>query len=76
MQSYWWFSGASVQALVDQIGAKGGATNVRLEAHPHDDGKLTFRVLALGTRSAAVADDPPDGCAPINDSHICPPDCG
>jgi hypothetical protein len=63
-KSYWWFQGASVKQLYDQI-EQYGADNARLEVHV-DDEKMTFRVIS------ATGQELPG----VNDSHRCPPDCG
>ena len=61
--AYWWFEGPSVEHLkraLDQAG-KGA----RLEAHPGPNDKLFLKVV---TADGKLAD-------PIDDSHLCPPDC-
>jgi hypothetical protein len=59
---YWWFEGASVAALIERLSA-----DARLEVHL-DGEKMTFRVVPLGGALSPL--DPP-----INESHICPPQC-
>lgn len=63
-----WFHGASVRQLYDVLGEYGPDT-VRLEVHT-DGKKMTFRVKRT-TGPTGVGGEPP----PINDSHVCPPQC-
>jgi len=65
--SFWWFSGASVEELTRQLTAHPGA---RFEVHPTNDGRCLLFVKPQGTVS------PDGGGGGINDSHLCPPDCG
>ena len=63
---YHWFQGASVRELYDRLTAVGPDT-ARLEVHT-DGKKMTLQVT--GETAAAVSPTPP-----INDSHLCPPQC-
>lgn len=66
---YFWFQGASVRELYNQLSAAGPDT-VRLEVHQSGD-KMTFQVVNAGpTVSDAATRNPP-----INDSRVCPPIC-
>lgn len=67
---YWWFRGASVEALVKRLVAADPAT-CTLEVRISDEQKMTFRVVPKDTAALGDGNDPPD----INDSHLCPPDC-
>lgn len=69
-KSYVWFQGKSVERLTeDLIEAGDGA---RLEIHPVGD-----FVIPPDTKFHLVVKSPDHpGKDPINDSHICPPDCG
>lgn len=63
---FWWFQGASVRELYDQLSAAGPDT-CRLEVHPAGN-KITLLVEAeVSTQSHTGAH--------INDAHPCPPDC-
>jgi len=69
-KSFWWFQGKSVERLTeDLIEAGEGA---RLEIHPVGNVELPpdakFHLVVISPGRAAKD--------PINDSHICPPDCG
>ena len=59
-----WFQGASVEELTRQLVANPGA---RLEVH-QDGQDMTLLIVPPGV----VA----EGGGGIDDSHICPPDCG
>jgi len=61
---FWWFQGASVQELTARLQAD---TNVRLEVHLAGD-KMTLEVVSNDATAARIN-------PPINDSHICPPQC-
>ena len=63
---YWWFQGASVEELTARLTANPGA---RLEVHL-DGTKMTFVVKPVGEFTAQSFHPP------INESHVCPPDCG
>lgn len=65
---YYWFQGASVRELVNQLEAAGPDT-ARLEVHTEGN-SMTFLVLPGGV--SPQSHDPRH----INDSHLCPPDCG
>lgn len=64
MPDFWWFEGKAVDRLTeDLIDAGAGA---RLEIHPFGPDKLHLVVRPAGKHAKD----------PINESHICPPDCG
>lgn len=65
---YHWFQGASVRELYDRISAAGPDT-ARLEVR-QDGKKMTLDVVAEVSTQAHIPGHP------INDSHLCPPDCG
>ncbi|MCY7380684.1 MAG: hypothetical protein LH467_15255 [Gemmatimonadaceae bacterium] len=65
---FWWFVGASVEALTERLNAAG--VDARLEVRIDADLKMTFRVVApegVVMTGAATVD--------INDSFLCPPRC-
>jgi hypothetical protein len=61
--SYWWFQGQSVEHLLMKLQDAG--PDARLEVHPGPEGKLFLKVVDADKQSGD----------PINDSHLCPPDC-
>lgn len=61
-QRYHWFQGASVRELYNQIDQYGPDV-ARLEVHQQGD-VMHFRVVSGDEQ-----------LPPINDSHVCPPDC-
>lgn len=63
---YFWFQGASVRALVDQLTAA-GPDSARLEVRIEKK-RMLFRVVGEGATAVAAASD-------INDSFLCPPRC-
>ena len=67
MNPYWWFQGASVEALTMQLNAAG--PGARLEVHREGE-KLTLYV-----KKPATDVEPMGGGGPIDDSHLCPPSC-
>ena len=66
---YFWWQGASVEELVARLIAA-GPEDARLEVHIDEDQHATFVVKPVGAYTARPFDPP------INESHICPPDCG
>ena len=60
---YFWFQGESVLELYERLSIIGPAV-ARLEVHTHGN-RAYLEVIGDGY----------DG-PPINESHICPPDCG
>ena len=66
---YWWFQGASVAELQKQLTEAGA--DARLEVRIDAKQSMTFTVVSgdVSTQSHIAGH-------PINDSHICPPDCG
>lgn len=67
---YWWFQGASVRDLYDQLGLAGPDT-VRLEVRIDAQKRMTFDVK--GGRDVETESHAP--WHTINDSHLCPPSC-
>jgi len=63
-----WFRGSSVDALTAQLTA--GPID-RLEVHQDGD-SMTFVVVRKFEEATGVE----ESGTPINESHICPPDCG
>ena len=70
---YYWWKGADLEALWEQVKEHGGLDEVRVELHLglDADGRpdAWFKVVPL-------AETRQDGNGPINYSHTCPPDCG
>lgn len=69
MRPFHWFKGASVRELYDRL-TEAGPDTARLEVY-QEGTAMTLRVVPaddIGTESHT--DDH------INDSHLCPPDCG
>lgn len=64
---YFWFQGASVRELYDRLSAAGPDT-ARFEVHL-DGRKATLNVVAEVSTQVHELDH-------INDSHVCPPQCG
>lgn len=58
---FWWFKGASVQQLAEEL--KEGGPDARLEVRIDAKKKMTFTIVGE-TYSGSV-----------NDSHACPPQC-
>ena len=71
MRPYFWWQGASVNALTELLVDNPGC---RLEVRFDEGGNhATFHVKPVG--QPTLADDSPQGGG-INESHLCPPDCG
>lgn len=62
-QPFWWFQGASVKQLYDQL-AEYGPDTARLEVHVTGT-TMHFRVIAADGETLPIT----------NDSHVCPPQC-
>ena len=58
---FWWFKGASVQQLAEEL--REGGPDARLEVRIDAKKKMVFTIVG-GTYNGTV-----------NDSHACPPDC-
>ena len=67
MKPYWWFQGATVASLKAALEAAGA--DPRLEVHLDGD-KMTLLVVPA---AGATLSAPPYG--PLDESHVCPPDC-
>lgn len=65
MARYWWFQGASVDKLTDEL--LNGGDNPRLEVYLKGD-RMTLRV-AGDTERLSVEE------GTIDESHPCPPQC-
>lgn len=65
---YWWFQGASVRELYNRLAASNPDT-AHLEVHLTGD-KMTLEVVSETETAAKVRPNPP-----INESHVCPPQC-
>lgn len=63
---YWWWQGASVEELTRRLVANPGA---RLEVHIDEKQHATFVVVPAESEAKPPLDPP------INDSHVCPPQC-
>jgi hypothetical protein len=63
-ERFWWFEGATVVALKEQLIAAGDGA--RLEVHQEPEDKLTLHVIRPGELAAAT---------PLNVSFPCPPVC-
>lgn len=66
-RTFWWFHGKSVADLMYRLQT---TRDPRLEVHV-DGKRVTFRVVPNDMTGEAAAGEPP----PVNDSHVCPPDC-
>lgn len=62
---YWWFDGATVQALKERLDAAGPGVIFKVNK---DGNALTLEVIDPGQDKAARL-------APLNESHPCPPIC-
>lgn len=61
---YWWFRGESVAELTKRLHE---TENARLEVHLAGD-KMTLEVVDEGVVTTSRT-------PPINESHVCPPQC-
>jgi len=61
---FWWFEWETMADLAARILSAGPGS--RLEVHL-DKHKMTFEVVGPNVQAAKVA--------PLNKSHVCPPDC-
>ena len=70
---YYWWKGADLKAVWEQVERHGGLERVRVELHLglNEDGypDAWWVVVALDEIER-------NGGPPINYSHTCPPDCG
>lgn len=64
---YWWFDGATIAALRDRLNAVLGKPDAYLTVTPQGR-ELFLDVIDPGQDVAARL-------GPLNESHICPPDC-
>lgn len=68
MRPYFWFQGATVNALTELLVDNPGC---RLEVRFDEGGNhATLHVVPVGTSNVAA------DSGGLNESHICPPDCG
>lgn len=68
-ETYWWFQGATVVALVDAL-LKADPETARLEVRlDEEDEHMTLSVVPSEKFPQAV------GVTVLNESHVCPPIC-
>ena len=67
MKPYWWFQGATVEKLTSDLQAAGA--DARLEVRLEGD-HMTLQVVPA---AGMTTNGPLYG--PLDESHVCPPDC-
>lgn len=65
--AYWWFGDPTVSELTARLNAAGAGA--RLEVRIDAQKSMTLQVVAGGATADTTV-------KPLNDSHLCPPDCG